>query len=209
VNELEFIRSQVSTERSHMAAVRSACAAALALAADPRPDIDFLAACAGYLIFSVGRFNAQDQAHCGLLRPRLPADAARDLATLDELEQTLGMSRKAIEPLATALGTLESGTGDAAEFTAALRTYLSFYSGVLAPRRHALRHLFDAHYGIADWRAASAVDADSILEERERYARVADLRPGGIALGAQGTDAPVPPPLSGSAAQAATRPTGP
>jgi hypothetical protein len=192
VNELEFIRRQVSTERSHMAAVRSACAAALALPVDERPQVDFLLACAAYLAFAVGRFNAQDQAHCDQLRLRLPADAAQDRAMLDDLDRTLAASRKALDALAAALRVREAAgdVGDDVAFVAALRGYLSFYSSVLAGRRHALQHLFEAYYTIADWRAASAVDADSILEERARYSRVADLLPDGIALAALAGNAP-------------------
>jgi hypothetical protein len=192
VNELEFIRHQVSTERRHMAAVRSACSAALALPAAGRAGTDFLLACASYLVFVVGRFNAQDQAHCDLLRPRLPADAARDRATLDDLDRTLADSRQALEALAATLRRREAAPDESedAALVAGLRSYLSFYSNVLASRRHALQHLFDAHYSVAEWRAASAVDADSILEERQRYARVASLLPDGIALAALASDAP-------------------
>jgi hypothetical protein len=191
VNELEFIRHQVSTERSHMAAVRGASAAALAQPAEERPALDFLQACASYLVFIVRRFNAQDQAHCDLLRQRLPADAGRDRATLDDLDRTLAASRQALDALATALQRREAA-GDGSEddaWVAALRSYLSFYSNVLAGRRHALQHLFEAHYTVADWRAASAVDADSILEERQRFSRVVDLLPDGIALAAPASDA--------------------
>jgi hypothetical protein len=208
VNELEFIRGQVATERSHMAAVRGACAAALGRPPGDPPDIEFLLACAEYLVFIVGRFNAQDQAHCNLLRPRLPADAARDRATLDDLGLTLGASREALAALAAALRIrrdLQSATAaDDAAFVAALRGYLAFYSNVLASRRHALRHLFEAHYDVADWRAASAVDADAILEERTRFARVAGLLPDGVALAALASDAP---PLAAPAERpAASRP---
>jgi hypothetical protein len=198
VNELEFIRQQVSTERSHMAAARGACAAALALPAEAGPRTDFLLACAGYLVFVVGRFNDQDQVHCDLLRARLPAEAIRDRATLDDLDRTLAASRRALEALADALRRRETAPDDSedAAFIAALRGYLSFYSNVLAGRRHALQHLFETHYTVADWRAASAVDADSILEERQRYSRVADRLPEGIALAALASDAP---PLGASA----------
>ncbi len=192
MNELEFIRRQVSTERLHMAAVRGATAAALTVPADERPGTDFLLACARYLVFIVGRFNAQDQAHCDLLRARVPADAASDRAMLEDLDRTLAASRKALDSLASALREREAAgdTGDDAAFVAALRGYLSFYSNVLASRRHALQHLFEAHYTVAEWRAASSVDADSILEERQRYSRVADLLPEGIALAALASDAP-------------------
>jgi len=202
VNELEFIRRQVSIERTHMAAVRSACAAALSLPRAERPEVEFLRACAEYLVFVVGRFNAQDQAHCDLLGPRLPTSATHDLATLEDLGRTLEASRGAIAKLEIAV---RAGSDEA--FVAALRTYLAFYSNVLAGHRHALHHLFDAHYEVADWRAASAVDADAILEERERYARVAGLIPDDIELAPTRTDVPqrspaasgTPPDSAGSA----------
>ncbi len=190
-----------------MAAVRSACAAALSRSPAERPDAEFMRACSEYLVFVVGRFNAQDQAHCELLGPRLPAGAAQDRATLADLGRTLAASRAAIAKLEAAM---REGSDEA--FVNALRTYLAFYSNVLAGHRHALHHLFDAHYEVADWRAASAVDADAILEERERYARVAGLIPEDIELAPTRTDVPpraaaamgpssdnaVPPPGRGS-----------
>jgi hypothetical protein len=35
---------------------------------------------------------------------------------------------------------------------------------------------------VADWRIVGGVDADSVLEERARYARVGDHLPAGITL---------------------------
>jgi hypothetical protein len=182
VNELEFIRRQVSIERSHMAAVRSACAAALARDGGTAPDPEFLEACARYLLFVVGRFNAQDQAHCDLLRPRLDAADVEGRETIDDLRQALAASREAIGRLAAAVESRGAGTRDDSSFVEALREYLGFHARVLATRRHSIHHLFDRHYGIAEWRLASAVDADSILEERERYARVVGCLPEGLSL---------------------------
>lgn len=165
-----------------MAAVRSACAAALARDAGAEPDPEFLDACARYLVFVVGRFNAQDQAHCELLAPRLDAADAASRALVEDLLQALAASRAAIERLAATLAARDSGAASDAQFAESLRDYLGFYARVLATRRHSIHHLFERHYGIADWRRASAVDADSILEERERYARVAACLPDGISL---------------------------
>jgi hypothetical protein len=190
VNELEFIRGQVSLERRHMAAVRNACAAALALPADRQPDASFLVAGAEYLRSSLQRFCDQDQAHCDQLRPRLPSGENHDLRALDDLHRTLAASRAALAPLAKALDAHLAGAGTAADVSAALRAFLEFYANVLASRRHALHHLFDAHYGIAEWRAASAVDADAIFEERQRFTRVAALLPHGISLEGPATGAP-------------------
>jgi len=201
VNEIEFIRRQVSTERTHMAAVRSACATATSRPPAERADVEFLRACAEYLVFVEGRFNAQDQTHRALLGLRLPANAAQDLATLEDLGRTLAASRGAISKLEVAV----RGGNDEA-FLSALRTYLAFYSNVLAGHRHVLHHLFDAHYEVADWRAASAVDADAILEERERYARVAGLIPDDIELAPTRSDVP---PLSPAASGTSRDSAGP
>lgn len=207
MNELEFIRQQVSTERSHMAAVRSACAAALAQQADAGRDADFLLACVDYLVFIVGRFNSQDQAHCDRLRARVPAADVRSHAVIDDLAQTLAASRKAIEALAVAGRARASGSGDELALVAALRSYLSFYASVLASRRHVIQHLFEVHYGIADWRATSAVDADAILEERARYGRVAERLPDGIVLAERGSESGAPARAQLGGAPDAPRPT--
>lgn len=211
MNELEFIRSQVSTERRHMGAVRTAATNVLAqegAAASESAQVEFLLACASYLVFIVQRFAAQDRAHCRLLRPRLPDNASTDRQTLDELEQVLDACDAEIAVLRGAMQGGEMGeSGDNVQLArsaqsaqdsispqgliAALRAYLSFHANVLGSRRHALRHLFDAHYSIADWRATSSVNADSILEERARYARVQELLPEGIELGPSGDDLPL------------------
>jgi hypothetical protein len=205
VNELEFIRHQVSTERSHMAEVRGACAAALAQG-DGAPDLHFIEACASYLVFVVDRFNAQDQAHCELLRPRLdPADSAAR-AAIDDLLQALAASRDAIDALRTALAARQAGRLAEPQFIAAVRDYLAVYSAVLATRRHSIHHLFERHYGIVEWRRASAVDADSILEERERHARVLASLPDGITLARSTVEAPSGMRREASAESQATRP---
>lgn len=186
MNEIELIRAQVSTERSHMAAVKNACRAALESA--DRGMIgaealrDFCAACADYLVLSVGRFNAQDAAHCEVLRPRLGADDAADRRTLEDLEHTLALSREALARLEATLRAYRQGSASAPQLVAACREYVRFFDGVLARRRHAIAHLYDRHYGVAEWRRVSFVDADSILAERSRFATVQGALPPGIAL---------------------------
>ncbi|MCC6173439.1 MAG: hypothetical protein IT481_15575 [Gammaproteobacteria bacterium] len=196
MNELEFICRQVSMERGHAAAVRGACATALAADADGPPDVEFLDACAGYLVFTGGRFDAQDLQHDALLRPCLAAAGVAEPAPLDGLLQSLPASREAIGRLAAALEARHAGTatdaGRAADarFVEALRDYLAFHAGVLAARRHSLHDLCDRHYGLTEWRRAAAVDADSILEERERYARVVARLPDGLSLAPSEPSAP-------------------
>lgn len=183
MNELEFIRQQVSTERAHMGAARAAMAAALA-ADYPLAVLEpFARAAARYLVFVVRRFNRQDLEHCAILQPLIPAGDTTDHKTLADLAETLWMSSRAIEELALAL------ESPAAELLSACGNYNQFYRDVLVGRRHAIYHLFERHYGVAEWRRASFVDADSVLEERELFGAVGRALPTGIELRAPGRPA--------------------
>ena len=183
MNELEFIRQQVATERTHMGAVRAALAATLA-AGYPLAVLEpFTRVAARYQVFVVRRFNRQDLEHCAILQPLIPATDTTDHKILADLAETLWMSSQAIEKLGTAL---ESA---AAELLGASNTYNQFYGDVLVRRRHAIYHLFGQHYGVAEWRRASFVDADSILEERELFDAVSRALPTGIELRSPGRPA--------------------
>lgn len=187
MNELQLIRDQVSTERRHMAEVRAACASAIARAAPEDTLLDeFCQACADYLVYIVGRFNAQDQAHCDILGPRLAPGDAANRHILDELAATLARNREAIASLAAALEARRAGQLHVPQFVAACQDYLRFYEEVLAKHRHVIYHLFDRHYGIEEWRRASLVDADAIVEERVRYGRVRAKLPPGVDLATTG-----------------------
>ena len=120
MNELEFLRQQIATERGHMAAVRSACATALEQAGTP-PDPEFLGHCADYLVFIVARFNEQDRTHAGQIRPRLDVGDDAGRRAIDDLLGALEQSRAAISRLATAAADWRGGRADDAALVAALR----------------------------------------------------------------------------------------
>jgi hypothetical protein len=182
MNELEFLHQQVSLERRHMAEVRSACQAAIE-AGFSEPILDeFGGLCAAYLVFILDRFNAQDQKHVDQLHPRLTADEAGFAPVLDDLRQTLVQSREAVDLLRQALDARRRGETTAAELVLALQSYLRFYEGTLRRQQPQLAPLFARHYDLADWRAASFVTADSVLEERSRFAAVSAQLPPGIEL---------------------------
>ena len=88
---------------------------------------------------------------------------------LSRLQRAPQRSRAALRDLESALDPV-TGT----------RAWLDFIDNVLGKRRHSLEHLFREHYTIDDWRASSCVDADSILEERERFAAVCAAFPSGL-----------------------------
>jgi hypothetical protein len=176
MNELEFIRQQVSTERAHMGATRAALGASLSARYPDDVLEPFARAAAQYLVFVVRRFNRQDLEHCAILGPRVPAADTGDHSTLKDLADTLQLSTEAIERLAAAAG------APLPDLLAACREYDRFYREVLVQRRHAIYHLFERHYGIEQWRRASFVDADSILEERRLYGQVQQTLPAGLEL---------------------------
>jgi hypothetical protein len=142
-----------------------------------------LCAAARYLVFVVRRFNAQDLEHFAILQPLIPATAQADRAALVDLTETLRLSGCAIDRLSAAL---DAPLGD---LLAAGRTFNQFYTDVLMRRRHSIYHLFEQHYGIAEWRRASLVDADSILEERALYEAVGRTLPAGVELRSPGRPA--------------------
>jgi hypothetical protein len=53
---------------------------------------------------------------------------------------------------------------------------------VWSARRDAIDALLAASPRTTDWRLIAGIDADSILEERQRYARVSAALPGGASL---------------------------
>ncbi len=173
MDELAILRDQVATERRHLAALKQACRATLQSSTDAPGKAALCRAAAAYLAYGGHRLLAQDQAHCLLLRPRVSRADAASHALLDDLESALQRARVALQAL-------ESATDP----VAGVRDYLDFIDAVLGKRRHGLEALFQMHYTIEDWRAASFVDADSILEERERYAAVRGAFPAGLEPGA-------------------------
>lgn len=169
MDELAILRHQVSTERRHMAEVKNACRAALGIE-HGGGCATFFAAAAEYLSFIMRRFHAQDQMHVELLRARVPrTDPSHSL--LQELEATLASSRDA-------LAALERST----DVQRGVRDYVDFFDRVLAKHRHALSPLLEKHYRIEDWRKSLFVDADSILEERDRFGAVHAALPSGVRL---------------------------
>lgn len=187
MDELSFIREQVRTERRHMGEVRRALAQVLREApvtgtgrgTETGADrgATFIAAAASYLVFIVQRFNAQDQQHCELLRPRLPANDASALAAVDSLAATLARSREAVAALQQVV---QGGAAD--QLRAAATAYLEFHERELLPKGSSLSPWMEKLYGAADWRRASMVDAESILEERARYDALRAALPPGIEL---------------------------
>jgi len=183
MNELEIIRAQLAVEEAHAAEVANACAAVFGSEGAPATadaTALFREASVSYLVWVLARFEERDQTLSELLAGRqaqangAPAAAARQLAGLITRS---GTSREALSRLETALA-----AGESPAARAGWQEFARFFNSAWAPRRVALAGALAEQLGIADWRAVCAIDADSILDERSRYARVAAQLPAGIEL---------------------------
>jgi len=180
MNEVELIRAQLSLERQHAAAVSHALSAAAAQGSDRLSSLDaFREASVDYLAWALSRFEEREQVFHDLVRARFAADDA-DRRAAEEVFALPGTSREALAKLEAALREgSDSQSGPASRLWA---DFVQFFDGVWRTRRDALDQLFARHARITDWRAMSAIDADSIFDERNRYSRVRATLPVGIAL---------------------------
>jgi hypothetical protein len=184
MNEIEIIRSQLVAEQSHAAEVVRACAAAFGstgpVAASADTTALFLEACVSYLVRVLARFEERDQTLSELLASRQSMTAragAADVRQLGTLINQPGTSREALSRLETAVA---NGNSEGAR--AHWQEFARFFEVAWAPRRAALEGALAEHLSVANWRAVCAIDADSILDERNGYARVMAQRPAGIEL---------------------------
>ena len=178
MNEVELIRRQLGVERQHAADAARACANALATAASQDPDRltsleAFRQASVDYLVWILSRFEEREQVFHDFLRTRLAADDPNRCAVVGAFALA-GTSREALTKLETALGAT-GGTDTATRWT----EFLRFFSSAWSARRDEIDRLFERQAKLADWRTVAAIDADSIVDERSRYARVKATLPEG------------------------------
>ena len=174
MNELEQIREQLVAERRHAAAVARACASI----PGGVPVQEFRNACTDYLVRVLASFEERDQRLGDLAHQPLASEDAPRRALVEVLGRP-GTSREVLEKLAAACD---------ANSTQSWQEFLQYFTQVWCARRAAIDALLASHPRVADWRAVSGIDADSILEERTRYARVSEHLPAGVTLTAQGAN---------------------
>lgn len=150
MNEIQLIRTQLSVERQHATAAARACSSPLAVE---------------YLAWVLSRFEERELLFHDLLRKRSATEDPHRRAVEAALALP-GSNREALEKLQSAL---ESG-GNGSEF-------LHFFTGPWAIRHDELGRLLEAHTKVTDWRTVSGIDADSIVAERTRWARVEATMP--------------------------------
>jgi hypothetical protein len=161
-----------------------------------------------YLVWMLTRFEEREQVFHDLLRSRFPAEDPHRRAVETALALP-GASREALAKLETALGSNVDSVGSAvpagdflapaggsfapaggsfADRSVAGRSvarwtdFLRFFSGAWSARRDEIDRLFERQAKVADWRMVSAIDADSIVDERSRYARVKATLPAEVEM---------------------------
>jgi hypothetical protein len=179
MNEVELIRAQLSLERRHASGVTGALSAAASRSGDGLASAqDFRQAGVDYLVWTLSRFEEREQTFHDLLRGRSSTDDTGRRAVESALTLT-GTSREALAKLETALG---SAPGADTERVSRWTDFQQFFAGAWSARRDALDKLFAQQATVSEWRAVSSIDADSIFDERSRYARVRAALPAGIEL---------------------------
>jgi len=190
MNELEIIRSQLNVEQTHAAEVANACAAAFGsdVPAAPTQALGlFREACVSYLVRLLARFEERDQTLSELLAARQSRPGEAAAASVQPLAVVIarpGTSREALSRLEAALA-----AGESPAARGSWQEFGRFFNSAWVPRRAALERAQAEHLDVAQWRTVCAIDADSILDERTRFARVVAQLPAGIELSR--TPAPV------------------
>ncbi len=185
MNEIQLIRAQLAAERQNASTVANACATALgrrnAVALSSGSSLEgFRQACVDYLVCVLAWFEDRDQRLTDLWHARLaPGDAAR--RALEDVLASPGCSREALGKLEAALACTSAPAPDSSA-QESWREFAQFFNSVWSARRDAIDALLAANTTTTDWRVIAAIDADSILEERNRYARVRTTLPAGASL---------------------------
>jgi len=183
MNEVELIRNQLALERAHVGAVANACATAMQ--GDERAGAtsdslgQFRRACVDYLACVLAWFEERDQRLTDLLQAR-PRSTDPERRSFEEVLARPGRSREVLAKLeAACAGSTASGSAARRQ---GWREFGEYFNAVWSTRRDALDALLSTNSRATDWRTFGGIDADSIIEERRRYAQVGSQVPPGVAL---------------------------
>ena len=169
-SEIQLIQEQLLLERRHSGAVANACAAAPAHADGSAAALTQLRqAGVDYLVLALTAFEERDQRLADYVR-----DAPAQQRTPGELARALGRRGSSREAL-TRLEAAVSGR------SGAWREFADFFNGCWSTRREAIEGSL-GRLSTSEWRVLSGIDADSILQERQAFARVRASVPAGVGL---------------------------
>lgn len=169
MNEILLIRNQLAAERIHAAAVVTACGQSLSMEADA-----FRRACTDYLARVLASFDERDRRLAALCAQR-PADDPLRRALTEAPAATTAAQR-----LHVALG--GESAPDGASAVTRWQEFARYVEAVWNVRRKLIEGLLAPDTRVGDWRVVAGMDADSILEERDLYARVRAALPPGLEL---------------------------
>jgi hypothetical protein len=179
MNETEIIRRQLATERMHAAQVANACTRVFG-AVGGSTHAAFREASINYLVWVLSRFEQRDQLLAERIAHRvgIPEHTAATATfhALAALAARPGTSHQALILLETALAAPQEAA------PAAWQAFAHYFNTTWYERREALENQLAQLRRLPEWRALCAIDADSILEERTRYAHVAAHLPAGVTL---------------------------
>jgi hypothetical protein len=183
-SEVELIRRQLAHERRHATLVAQACVTALeASRVQVLDSLDltaFCQTCIEYLVWVLKRFEQRDRMQLSLGYSRHGGeDRRRELA---EVLGRAGRSREALTRLETALDHAGEKGMSAQAHPATWREFAQFFCGDWSARHEALDEIFGRIATVAEWRSVAGIDGGSILDERNRFARVQAAAPHGIEL---------------------------
>jgi hypothetical protein len=170
-SEVQLISGQLELEHRHCAAVARACAGVPgAPAADfgeaPAP---LRQACMDYLVLELTAFEERDQRLAD--HARAAPGRGGERSALAQALGRRGSSREALTLLEAAVAGRSGGW----------REFADFCGASWSTRREAIAGSLGG-LSTAEWRALSGIDADSIVQERQAFARVAAALPAGISL---------------------------
>jgi hypothetical protein len=172
MNEIQIIRQQLATERQHFTEVAALCATALDKAAEScipttlgnatPTGPPLWVACADYFEFALTRLGGRVSIGAG---GPTAFGASGDTPTR-------------VQPAGNPSALLKAArAADATSAPARWREFLKAFDAALRRRFDALDTLSAANPLVTEWRAVSGIDADAIVGERTRYARVRETAP--------------------------------
>ncbi len=175
MNEAEFLQRQIALEERHLERLLEDLTLALGARFAPPIIEPFCEAASEYLEFALSRRLQRVRKLAALLSTRATTDNGAMAARAQE-------SRRIVSHLEQAAAAASSAAAAATSHVLRCRKLLDLYSSSLLSGDATLTASLAAQLEIEDWRALAAVDADSILKERSRYAAVAATAPPGVAV---------------------------
>lgn len=155
MNELEFLRSQLRLEQSHLDNSRDLLSRALRQASAEGPLVAARQAALAYLEFALQRATERSRVHSQLLAERVAHSAFSTTERAAVLEAVAAL-QSALAPAASSPG--EPSAGHAQQ----LAERISKATAALDPWCTRL-------YDLSDWRRAARIDAEAVFEERRLY----------------------------------------